>query len=87
MAGIEVLKNGKYSCLKRVNDNYFVGDKLGKVDFPMQVRLTAVTGEQRETIIPTMKNDQDTLTDIQFTGNVFGGKYATSPFRWQGNFP
>lgn len=76
VAGIEVLKNGKYSCLSRVNDNYFVGDRLGKVDLPMQVRLTAVNGEQRETIISSMKNDLDTLTDIQFTGYETGGKYT-----------
>lgn len=74
MAGIEVLKGEKYSCLRRVGDNHFVGDHLGKVDFPMQVRLTSISGEQRETIINAMTNDEDLKTDIQFTGHAAGGK-------------
>ena len=75
MAGIEILKNGKYSCLKRTSDNYFVGDGLGKVDFPMTVRVTAVTGEQREAVLPSMQNDNNILSNVQFSGFGTGGTF------------
>ena len=71
---MEILKNGKYSCLKRTTDNYFVGGGLGKVDFPMTVRVTAVTGEQKEAVLPSMQNDNNILTDVQFSGFAAGGK-------------
>jgi len=71
---MEILKNGKYSCLKRTGDNYFIGDGLGKVDFPMTVRVTAVTGEQREVVLPSMENDKNILSDVQFSGFAVGGK-------------
>ena len=71
---MEILKNGKYSCLKRTSDNYFIGDGLGKVDFPMTVRVTAVTGEQREAVLPSMQNDNNILSTVQFSGFGAGGK-------------
>ena len=71
---MEILKNGKYSCLKRTGDNYFIGDGLGKVDFPMTVRVTAVTGEQREAVLPSMQNDNNILSNVQFSGFKAGGK-------------
>jgi len=71
---MEILKNGKYSCLKRTGDNYFIGDGLGTVDFPMTVRVTAVTGEQREAVLPSMENDNNILSDVQFSGFAAGGK-------------
>ena len=74
VAGMEILKNGKYSCLKRTTDNYFIGDKLGTVDFPMTVRVTAVTGEQKEAVLPSMQNDENILSDVQFSGFAAGGK-------------
>jgi len=71
---MEILKNGKYSCLKRTGDNYFIGDGLGTVDFPMTVRVTAVTGELREAVLPSMENDNNILSDVQFSGFAAGGK-------------
>lgn len=71
---MEILKNGKYSCLKRTSDNYFVGDGLGQVDFPMTVRVTAVTGEQKEAVLPSMQNDNNILSNVQFSGFAAGGK-------------
>ena len=75
---MEILKNGKYSCLKRTTDNYFVGDGLGKVDFPMTVRVTAVTGEQKEAVLPSMQNDNNILSNVQFSGFAAGGKCQTN---------
>ena len=74
VAGMEILKDGKYSCLKRTTDNYFIGDDLGQVDFPMTVRVTAVTGEQREVVLPSMENDNNILSDVQFSGFAAGGE-------------
>lgn len=67
VAGIEVEKNGKYHCLKRTGDNYFTGDGLGKIEMPLKVRLTAVTGEQKETVIPSMLTS-DIPSGVQFSG-------------------
>ena len=71
---MEILKNGKYSCLKRTSDNYFIGDGLGQVSFPMKVRVTAVTGEQREAELPSMLNDNNIPSNVQFSGFAGGGK-------------
>ncbi|XP_067042417.1 uncharacterized protein [Acropora muricata] len=67
VAGIEVAKNGRYHCLKRTGDNYFTGDGLGKIEIPLKVRLTAVTGEQKETVIPFMLTS-DIPSGVQFSG-------------------
>ena len=74
MAGIEVEKNGKYHCLKRTGDNYFTGDGLGKIEMPLKVRLTAVTGEQKETVIPSMLTS-DIPSGVQFSGFETGRKF------------
>jgi len=87
VAGMEILKNGKYSCLKRTSDNYFTGDGLGKVDFPMTVRVTAVTGEQREVVLPSMENDKNILSDVQFSGFAFGAGPSSIKCAGQGNKP
>ena len=71
VAGLEILKDGRYSCLVRTFDNFFTGDGLGKVDFPMTVRVTAVTGEQREAVLPSIENDNNILSDVQFSGYAF----------------
>ena len=73
VAGMEILKNGKYSCLKRTSDNHFVRDGWGKVDFPMTVRVTAVTGEQREAVLQSMQNDNNIMSNVQFSGSGAGG--------------
>ena len=78
VAGVEVLKNGKYSCLRRLEENHFVRDRLGGVKVPMQVRLTAVTGEQRVAVIRTIRNDINQPSDVQFSGAAAGGLYNVS---------
>ena len=67
-AGIEALVNGKYHCLSRVTDNFFVGTGLGKFSVPLRVRLTAITGEQIEATIPDIRNDFSYPTSVQFKG-------------------
>jgi len=72
-AGIEVLVNGKYHCLTRVNDNFFVGMGLGKFSVPLRVRLTAITGEQIDATIPEIRNDVSFPSGLQFSGINGGG--------------
>lgn len=60
--------NGKYRCLSRVTDNFFVGMGLGKFSVPLRVRLTAITGEQIETVIPDIRNDFSFPSNVQFKG-------------------
>ena len=74
VAGIEVAKNGRYCCLKRTGDNHFTGDGLGKIAMPLKVRLTAVTGEQKETVIPFMLTS-DIPSGVQFSGFKAGRKF------------
>ena len=73
-AGIEVLVNGKYHCLTRVNDNFFVGTRLGKIPTPLRVRLTAITGEQVVTTISEIKNDFSFSSAVQYKGIKGGSK-------------
>lgn len=87
VAGMEILKNGKYSCLKRTSDNHFVGDGLGKVDFPMTVRVTAVTGEQREAVLQSMQNDNNIMSNVQFSGSGAGAGPSSIKCAGQGNKP
>ncbi|XP_048586289.1 uncharacterized protein LOC5509740 [Nematostella vectensis] len=87
VAGIEVVKNNNISCLLRVGDNYFVGKSQGVFDFPMKVRLTAVTGEQKEVTIPSLKNDENVITDVQFTGHNTGDGPDNIKCMGQGNKP
>lgn len=69
-AGLEVLQNGRYRCLNKVNDNYFesLGVGLAKVEFPLTVRVTSVSGQQLVSTIPEMKNDVSFPTNIQYSG-------------------
>ena len=70
--------NGKYRCLTRVPDNFFVGGNLGKVSTPLRVRLTSITGEQVETTIPKIDNDVNIQSNVQYKGIKNGSKYAES---------
>ncbi|KAL9952159.1 hypothetical protein ACROYT_G039372 [Oculina patagonica] len=67
-AGIEVLVNGKYHCLARQTDNFFVGTGLGKFSTPLKVRLTAINGKQVETTISEIRNDVSFPTSVQYKG-------------------
>ncbi|KAM7428370.1 hypothetical protein ABFA07_020644 [Porites harrisoni] len=85
-AGIEALVNGKYRCLSRVTDNFFVGMGLGKFSFPLRVRLTAITGEQIETVIPDITNNFSFPSNVQFKGiNDQASSFSSIKCFGQGN--
>ena len=67
-AGIEVLVRGKYHCLTRVNDNFFIGMGLGRLSVPLRFRLTAITGEQLHASVPAIKNDVSFASEVQYQG-------------------
>ena len=67
-AGMELLVNGRYHCMKRVSDNFFIASGLGKMETPLRVRLTAINGYQVTTRIPEIKNDFDFPSKVQFKG-------------------
>lgn len=67
-AGMELLINGRYHCMKRVSDNFFIASGLGKMETPLSVRLTAINGYQVTTRIPEIKNDFDFPSKVQFKG-------------------
>jgi len=73
-AGIEVFVKNKYHCLTRVSDNFFVGANLGKVSFPLRVRLTSITGEQVVAAIRELKNGVSLQSGVQFKGFRSGSK-------------
>jgi len=73
-AGIEVFVKNKYHCLTRVSDNFFVGGSLGKVSFPLRVRLTSITGEQVVAAIRELKNGVSLQSGVQFKGFRSGSK-------------
>jgi expansin (peptidoglycan-binding protein) len=73
-AGLEALIGGRFHCLKRSTDNFFVGMGLGRVNFPLRVRLTSISGEQVEAFIPDLKNDFSYPSNIQYSGIKVGGK-------------
>ncbi len=81
-AGIEVLVNGKYHCLVRQTDNFFVGTGLGKFSTPLKVRLTAINGKQVETTIAEIKNDVSFPTSVQYKGMKCASKYADRYASW-----
>ena len=66
--GVEVFVGDRWRCLKRVPDNFFVGSGMGKVPFPLKVRLTSITGQQREATIKELKNDESLTSTVQFSG-------------------
>jgi len=40
----------------------------------MTVRVTAITGEQREAVLPSMQNDNNIPSNVQFSGFEAGRK-------------
>ena len=69
VAGIEVYNptNGEWFCLNRNDKNYFVSNGLGQTSFPMKVRLTSIFNEQLQYTIPQLKNDDNIVSDVQFS--------------------
>ena len=43
-----------------------------RVQFPLRVRLTSVSGEQVESTIAELKNDEDIISSVQFSGFIKG---------------
>lgn len=65
-AGMEILVNGKYHCMKRASDNFYIAS--GKTKTPLTIRLTAVNGQQVTTRIPEIRNNFDFTSWAQFKG-------------------
>lgn len=70
--GVEISHNGKWICLPRSDDNYFLMGSRNRIRFPLQVRLTSVSGEQVESTITELKNDVDITSSAQFSGFIKG---------------
>lgn len=70
--GLEILQNGRWICLQRTDDNYFLMGSPNRVQFPLRVRLTSVSGEQVESTITELKNDKDITSSVQFSGFMKG---------------
>ena len=71
--------------MKRTDDNYFTISGLGEIKFPKRFRLTSISGEQLVSTVPGIRNNENILTDIQYSGFNPGG------FSWwirmSSNFP
>ena len=78
---MEVLVNNRFHCLTRVRDNFFVGMRLGRFQTPLRVRLTSVSGEQVEALIPDIKDDVSFPASVQFAGINGGGKFKVAESR------
>lgn len=70
--GLEISHNGKWICLPRSDDNYFLLGSRNRIQFPLRVRLTSVSGEQVESTITELKNDVDITSSVQFSGFIKG---------------
>ena len=70
--GVEIYHNGKWICLPRSDDNFFLMGSRNRINFPLRVRLTSVSGEQVESIITELKNDVDITSSVQFSGFTKG---------------
>lgn len=72
IVGLEISHNGKWICLPRSDDNYFLLGSRNRIQFPLRVRLTSVSGEQVESMITELKNDVDITSSVQFSGFIKG---------------
>lgn len=71
--GMEIEHNNKWVCMKRTDDNYFTINGLGEIKFPKIFRLTSISGEQLVSTVPGIRNNENILTDIQYSGFNPGG--------------
>ena len=67
-----MFQNGKWVCLPRTEDNFFLLGLAHRIKFPLRVRLTSVSGEQLESTIREFKNDEDIASPVQFSGFTKG---------------
>ena len=70
--GLEIFHNGRWICLPRTDDNFFLVGSRNKIEFPLRVRLTSVSGERVESTITELKNDVDLTSSVQFSGFIKG---------------
>lgn len=70
--GVEIFHNGKWICLPRLDDNFFLMGSRNRIKFPLRVRLTSISGEQVESTITELKNDVDIASSVQFSGFIKG---------------
>lgn len=70
--GVEIFHNGKWICLPRSDDNFFLMGSRNGIKFPLRVRLTSISGEQVESTITELKNDVDIASSVQFSGFIKG---------------
>ncbi|KAJ7358919.1 hypothetical protein OS493_020760 [Desmophyllum pertusum] len=82
--GLEISHNGKWICLPRSDDNYFLLGSRNRIQFPLRVRLTSVSGEQVESTITELKNDVDITSSVQFSGFIKGSDPRTIKCYGQG---
>lgn len=84
IAGLEILHNNQWLCMKRGSNNHFLINNLGEIKFPIKVRLTSISNEQLESAIDKLENDVDVSSTIQFSG-FSTGMWFTSLWneRWR----
>ena len=70
--GLEISHDGRWICLPRSDDNFFIMGSRNRIQFPLRVRLTSVSGEQVESTITELKNDVDITSSVQFSGFIKG---------------
>ena len=76
--GLEIFQSGRWICLPRTDDNFFLVGSPSKINFPLRVRLTSVSGEQVESAITELKNNVDLTSSVQFSGFIKGGSQVTN---------
>lgn len=82
--GLEIFQSGRWICLPRADDNFFLVGSPNKINFPLRVRLTSVSGEQVESTITELKNNVDLTSSVQFSGFIKGSDPRTITCYGQG---
>ncbi|XP_048585817.1 uncharacterized protein LOC5500460 isoform X1 [Nematostella vectensis] len=69
-AGLEILHNNRWICMRRTDDNYFTISGIGELKFPIKVRVTSIANERLESTITRLVNDVSIPTTIQYKGFI-----------------
>ncbi|KAL9952114.1 hypothetical protein ACROYT_G039321 [Oculina patagonica] len=80
-------KNGNIMFRFTGSNPWYVKLQARNTKVPVAVRVTAVTGEQREAVLPSMQNDNNILSNVQFAGFSAGAGPASIKCAGQGNKP
>lgn len=67
--------------MERGGNNHFIMNNIGKINFPIKVRLTSISNEQLESSIEKLENEIDLPSKIQFSGFSAGMDSVTACFR------